>query len=75
MIRSVGGVSTMTLRLPDELDDDLRAAAEAAHMSINSFVIEVIRTHLESVHHESVMSVARAVIARDAEILDRLANA
>ena len=65
----------MTLRFPDELDDELRAAAEATHMSINSFVIDAIRERLTALHHESVMAIARGVIDRDAEILDRLAKA
>lgn len=65
----------MTLRFPDDLDAELRAAADAAHTSINSFVVEAIRVRLEELHHESVMAIARGVIAKDAAILDRLAKA
>ncbi|HYS41010.1 MAG TPA: toxin-antitoxin system HicB family antitoxin [Pseudonocardiaceae bacterium] len=65
----------MTLRFPDDLDAELRAAADAAHVSINSFVVEAIKERLESLHHESVIAIARDVIGRDAEILDRLATA
>ncbi|HEX5405474.1 MAG TPA: toxin-antitoxin system HicB family antitoxin [Pseudonocardiaceae bacterium] len=65
----------MTLRLPDDLDADLRAAAEGAHVSINNFVVEAIKERLEELHHESVMAIARGVIERDAEILHRLATA
>ncbi|WP_407652808.1 toxin-antitoxin system HicB family antitoxin [Amycolatopsis cynarae] len=65
----------MTLRVPDELDPELRAAAEAAQMSINSFVVDAIKERLAALHHESVMAIARDVVSRDAEILDRLAKA
>lgn len=65
----------MTLRFPDELDAELRAAAEAEHTSINSFVIDAIKERIAVLHHESVMAIARGVIDKDAEILDRLANA
>jgi uncharacterized protein (DUF1778 family) len=65
----------MTLRFPDDLDVELRAAADAAHVSINSFVVEAIRERLAALHHDSVMAIARDVIGRDAEILDRLAKA
>ena len=65
----------MTLRFPDDLNAELRAAADAAHVSINSFVVEAIKERLDALHHESVMAVARDVIGRDAVILDRLATA
>lgn len=65
----------MTLRFPDDLDADLRAAAEAAHISINSFVVDAIKERLDESHHEAVMAIARDVIAKDAEILHRLATA
>ena len=65
----------MTLRFPDELDAELRAAADAARTSINTFVVEAVRERLETLHHESVMAIARDVTARDADILDRLATA
>jgi uncharacterized protein (DUF1778 family) len=65
----------MTLRFPDDLDAELRAAAEAAHTSLNSFVLDAVRERLEALHHESVMEIAREVINTDAEILDRLATA
>lgn len=65
----------MTLRVPDDLDAELRAAAEAAHVSINSFVVDAIKERLEALHHEAVMAIAHHVINRDAEILDRLAKA
>ena len=65
----------MTLRFPDELDAELRAAAESAHVSINSFVVDAIKERLDALHHETVMAIARDVISRDAVILDRLAKA
>lgn len=65
----------MTLRFPDDLDGELRAAAEAAHMSLNSFVVDAIQKRLQSLHHESVMAIAHRIINSDAEILDRLATA
>ncbi|AHH93454.1 hypothetical protein GCM10010174_32010 [Kutzneria viridogrisea] len=68
-------MTTMTLRVPDELDAALRAAADAEDVSINSFVVEAIRERLEALRHASVMAVARRVVTKDAEILDRLAKA
>ncbi|HEY3610989.1 MAG TPA: toxin-antitoxin system HicB family antitoxin [Pseudonocardiaceae bacterium] len=65
----------MTLRFPDDLDAEVRAAAEAEHVSINSFVIEAIQDRLDAMHKESVLAIARDVISRDAEILGRLATA
>jgi uncharacterized protein (DUF1778 family) len=65
----------MTLRVPDDLASELRAAADATHVSINSFVIDAIRQRIEESHHETVMAIARKVIDSDAEILDRLAKA
>jgi uncharacterized protein (DUF1778 family) len=65
----------MTLRFPDDLNAELRAAAEAGHVSINSFVVDAIQERLAAVHHESVMAIARDVVAHDAEILERLAKA
>jgi uncharacterized protein (DUF1778 family) len=64
----------MTLRFPDDLDAEMRAAAEAAHVSLNSFVVDAVKERLAALHHESVMAIARDVVSRDAEILDRLAN-
>ena len=68
-------MTTMTLRLPDDLDADLRAAAEGAHVSINNFVVEAIKERLEESRHEAVMAIARGVVETDAEILHRLAIA
>ncbi|MGQ0838746.1 hypothetical protein [Actinokineospora sp.] len=65
-------MATMTLRFPDEFDAELRAAAEGA--SINGFVVEAVQERLAAMRHKSVMAIARDVVARDAEILDRLAG-
>lgn len=68
-------MTTMTLRFPDDLDAELRAAADAEAVSINSFVVEAIKERLEALRHASIMAIARGVVAGDAEILDRLAKA
>ena len=65
----------MTLRIPDELDVELRAAADAEGLSINGFVLEAIQHRLEAKRHALVMETARGIIASDAAILDRLATA
>lgn len=65
----------MTLRIPDELDAELRAAAEAADLSINGFVLEAIRLRLEARRHSLVMETARGIITSDEAILERLATA
>ena len=75
MHRYHGRVITMTLRVPDELDADLRAAAEAEGLSMNGFVLEAVREKLEARRHALVMETARGIIASDAAILDRLATA
>lgn len=65
----------MTLRIPDDMDAELRQVAAAAHVSINSFVVDALKERLAALHHEAVMAIARDVADKDAEILDRLANA
>ena len=65
----------MTLRIPDELDAELRAAAEAEDLSINGFVLDAIQHRLEARRHALVMETARGIITSDAVILDRLATA
>ncbi|NUP49057.1 MAG: toxin-antitoxin system HicB family antitoxin [Catenulispora sp.] len=68
-------MTTMTLRIPDELDAEVRAAAEDADLSINGFIIEAIRERLEDRRHERVMAVASRIIARDKDLLERLGSA
>jgi predicted transcriptional regulator len=68
-------MTTMTLRIPDELDAEVRAAAEEADLSINGFIIEAIRERLEDRRHERVMAAARRIVARDKDLLDRLGSA
>ena len=68
-------MTTMTLRIPDELDAELRAAAEESDLSINGFIVEAIRERLEERRHERVMAITRRVVARDKDLLDRLGRA
>ena len=68
-------MTTMTLRIPDELDAELRAAADAADLSINGFILEAIRERLEERRHERVMAIARRIVKRDKDLLDRLGSA
>lgn len=49
-------MSAMTLRLPDELDPSVRAAAEAAGLSLNAYIVDVLR-------REAVRESARALKA------------
>jgi|KBSSwiStaDraftv2_1062776.scaffolds.fasta_scaffold07393_11 uncharacterized protein (DUF1778 family) len=65
----------MTLRIPDEMDSELRAAADAEDLSINGFVLAAIQGRLEARRHGLVMAAAREVIAADEGILRRLADA
>lgn len=68
-------MTTMTLRIPDELDAELRAAAEESDLSINGFIVEAIRERLEERRHERVMAITRRVVTRDKDLLDRLGRA
>ena len=68
-------MTTMTLRIPEELDADVRAAAEAEGLSMNGFVLEAIQQKLEAHRRALVMETARGIIAADAAILHRLATA
>lgn len=36
-------MTTMTLRLPDDLDPTLRSSAEAAGLSLNAYVVRAVR--------------------------------
>lgn len=70
-----GHMTTMTLRIPDELDAELRAAAEESDLSINGFIVEAIRERLEERRHERVMAITRRIVTRDKDLLDRLGRA
>lgn len=67
-------MTTMTVRIPDELDEELRAAAAAENLSINSFLLEALKDRVEMHRRTQVLDVARGIIASDAAILDRLAS-
>lgn len=43
MVAYCGGMSVMTLRIPDELDSSIRASAEAAGMSLNAYIVRAAR--------------------------------
>ncbi len=60
-------MTTLTLRLPDELDVELHAAALADGVSVAAA--------LETRRHAEVMAIANRVLATDAVIVHRLGTA
>jgi predicted transcriptional regulator len=68
-------VTTLTLRLPDELDVELHAAARADGVSVAEFAAEAVAATLEARRHAEVMAIANRVLATDAVIVHRLGTA
>jgi predicted transcriptional regulator len=64
-----------TLNLPDELHAALKSLAEAEHRSVNATILVAVERYIEdSAHKTKVVTAAREVAVRDAELLNRLAK-
>jgi predicted transcriptional regulator len=64
-----------TLNLPDELHAALKSLAEAERRSVNATILVAVERYIEnSTHKTEVVTAAREVAARDAELLNRLAK-
>lgn len=66
-------MSTMSLRLPDELHDALRAQAAAEHVSANELAVRVLSEALDVRKQRRDEAIAR-ITRSDAEIFTRLAR-
>ena len=66
---------TTTVRLPDELAATVEVVARSQGVSVNSLVVEALKTEVERVRHDKDFMTRLAELAlRDKEILDRLAQ-
>ena len=70
---------TLTLNLPDELQQRLEEMARAQKSSVESVALETLRASLErgssqTWSSEDVRETAQRVIAEDSELLKRLAQ-
>lgn len=64
-----------TVRLPQQLADEVEAVARGRGVSVNAVVVDALSAEIERVKADSdFMAHLRAVTERDREILDRLAQ-
>ncbi|QUQ69918.1 hypothetical protein [Kutzneria sp. CA-103260] len=68
-------MTTLTVRLPDELDAELHAAARADGVTAAEFAAEAVAAALGARRHAEVMAIANRVLATDAVIVHRLGTA
>ena len=63
------------MRMPEELAETAEVVARARGVSVNELVLEALRAELNRVRNDTeFMERLRALIDRDREILDRLAE-
>lgn len=66
---------TTTLRMPEELAETAEAVARARGISVNTLVLDALAVEIERVRQDKEFtSRMRALLERDKEILDRLAE-
>jgi len=66
---------TTTVRLPEDLADEVDVVARGRGVSVNTVVIDALAAEIERVKaDEEFMAHLRHVTNRDKEILDRLAQ-
>lgn len=64
-----------TVRLPQELADEADAIARVKGTSLNGLIIDSLTAEIERVRRDKNFTKrAKAVLARDQELLDRLAR-
>jgi len=64
-----------TVRLPEQLADEVEAVARGRGVSVNAVVVDALSAEIERVKADSdFMAHLRALTERDREILDRLAQ-
>jgi predicted transcriptional regulator len=69
-------MTTRSVRIPDEIDRALTAAAEAEHISVNAAIVQAVQDWAQLRDHRArVRAVAAQVMAEDDKLLRRLADA
>lgn len=64
-----------TVRLPDELADDAEAVARVKGTSVNSLIVDALRSEIERMRGDKdFTSRAKELLERDKELLERLAK-
>ncbi len=64
-----------TVRLPPELADEAEAVARVRGVSVNSLIVEALSAEIERVRADvDFISRAKRLLARDKELLERLAR-
>ena len=64
-----------TVRLPEELADQAEAVARVKGTSVNALIVDSLAAEVERVRADKDFTArAKALIARDKELLDRLAK-
>lgn len=64
-----------TVRLPEQLADEVEAVARGRGVSVNAVIVDALSAEIERVKADSdFMAHLRALTERDREILDRLAQ-
>lgn len=64
-----------TVRLPEQLADEVEAVARGRGVSVNAVVVDALSAEIERVKADTeFMAHLRAITERDREILDRLAQ-
>ena len=64
-----------TARLPDDLAEDVEAAARIKGTSVNALIVDALKVEIERVRQgEDFTSGAERLIERDRELLERLAQ-
>ncbi|MGH8885155.1 MAG: Arc family DNA-binding protein [Egibacteraceae bacterium] len=64
-----------TLRLPDDLNEELRHTAEQEGRSMQSVAVAAISDYLRRKQLDHVRGVARRIATRDRALLERLGDA
>jgi uncharacterized protein (DUF1778 family) len=72
----IATMTTRSIRIPDDIDALLVQAAEEDHISVNTAVVQAVEewTRMRT-HRARVRAVTAQVMAEDADLLDRLADA
>jgi predicted transcriptional regulator len=66
---------TTTVRMPEELADTADVVARTRGISVNALIIEALAAEIERVRQDKEFTGRlRALVERDKEILDRLAE-
>ncbi|WP_131741453.1 toxin-antitoxin system HicB family antitoxin [Actinomadura roseirufa] len=69
-------MTTRSVRIPPEIDGILTKAAEAEHISVNAAIVQAVQTWaLAREHRAHVQAITAQVMAEDAALLERLADA